>query len=157
MNLQNFCANIIYSYLGYTDRFLDVFFLLLAVILSGLHEKQEGKSELQEKVHKRFSVTDITFLAALCPSYVIFVAFFGLLPPFRQLRLNFKKIVPENGEEEGRGCCKGGGLELPCPPSVYSFVLTGIIHPRIKLKWNAYKKYVYENFHLSHWYNKSSI
>ena len=121
-----------------------------------MRSKKERVS-YRKKYIKDFLWRTSLFLAALCPSYVIFVAFFGLLPPFRQLRLNFKKIVPENGEEEGRGCCKGGGLELPCPPSVYSFVLTGIIHPRIKLKWNAYKKYVYENFHLSHWYNKSSI
>ena len=41
---------ILYSYIRYTDRLLDVFFLFLAVILSDLHEKnEEGKIELKEK------------------------------------------------------------------------------------------------------------
>ena len=45
--------------------FLDVLFLLLAVILSELHENQEGiKIELQKNVHRRICVRDITFLTA---------------------------------------------------------------------------------------------
>ena len=41
-NYNNF-AQILYSYLGYTDRFLDVFLLLLAVILSKLLENRRIK------------------------------------------------------------------------------------------------------------------
>ena len=76
----------LYSYLRYTDRLLDVFFLLLTVILS---ELQEEKIELQnnhpklcgncaflQKVLKRFYVRDITLLTAYPPSYVIFCRLF---------------------------------------------------------------------------------
>ena len=41
-NYNNF-AQILYSYLGYTDRFLDVFLLLLTVILSKLLENRRIK------------------------------------------------------------------------------------------------------------------
>ena len=76
----------LYSYLRYTDRLLDVFFLLLTVILS---ELQEEKIELQnnhpklcgncaflQKVLKRFYVRDITLLTAYPPSCVIFCRLF---------------------------------------------------------------------------------
>ena len=41
-NYDNF-VQILYSYLRYTNRLLDVFFLLLAVMLSELHENQRRK------------------------------------------------------------------------------------------------------------------
>ena len=43
---------------------------------------QEGKIELQKKVHGRIWVRDILFLATFPPSYVIFVAFFVYSLPF---------------------------------------------------------------------------
>ena len=51
--------------------FLDVLFLLLAVILSHrFMTNQEGKIELQKKVHRRICVKDITCLTARSPFYV---------------------------------------------------------------------------------------
>ena len=48
---------------------------------------QEGKIELQKKVHRRICMRDIAFLAARPPSYVpFFVAFFCLLAPSSQVQ-----------------------------------------------------------------------
>ena len=41
--------------------FLDVLFLLVAVILSEFYEKPKGKIELQKKIHREICVKDITF------------------------------------------------------------------------------------------------
>ena len=57
--------------------FLDVLFLLLAVILSELHEKQRRKDWVTQKVT---CVKGITFLNARLPFYVIFFCFLLLLP-----------------------------------------------------------------------------
>ena len=51
----------LYSYLRFTDRVLDVFFFLLAVILSELYEKPRRKIELPKKLHGRTSERDISF------------------------------------------------------------------------------------------------
>ena len=56
--------------------FLDVLFLLLAVILLELHEKPKRKVELQKKVHRSICVRDITFLSALLSILCLFAAFF---------------------------------------------------------------------------------
>ena len=76
---------ILYIYLRYTDMLLDVFSLLLARYQS-LMRNEKGKIKLQKKVHRRIYVRDITFSAALSPSYVVFCPFFRLLSPFRLLR-----------------------------------------------------------------------
>ena len=73
-----------------------MFYLLLTVILSEIHENPRKKIELQKKVHRKIFVRDITFLAAR-PPYAIFCRFFRLLPLFRLLRFsaekkNWKKI-----------------------------------------------------------------
>ena len=53
--------------------FLDVLFLLLAVILPGLLEKpRRNKDWVTEKVHRGICVSDITFLNAHPSFYVIF-------------------------------------------------------------------------------------
>ena len=66
--------------------FLDVLFLLLAVILPGSLRNQEGiKIELQKKVHRRICVSDITFLNAHPLFYVTFYCFLRLLPPHFQV------------------------------------------------------------------------
>ena len=66
---------------------LDVLFLLLAVILSGFHEKlRRNKTELQKKVHGRICVRDIIFLTAGPPFYVLtFYCFLRLLRPHSQV------------------------------------------------------------------------
>ena len=96
-NYNNF-LQILYSYLRYTDRLLDVLFLLPAVILSELHENQLEKTEWQKKVHIRLCLRDITFLAARSSSYVIFCRFFRLFLSFAYSGFTQKKnFAPENG------------------------------------------------------------
>ena len=66
--------------------FLDVLFLLLAVILPGSLRNQKGiKIEFQKKVHRRICVSYITFLNAHPPFYVTFYCFLRLLPPHFQV------------------------------------------------------------------------
>ena len=84
-------VHILYSYLRYTDRLLDLFFLLLAVILSEFHEKPRRKDLVAEKVHRRICGRNITFLAARPSSYIIFVVFFVHSDFTKE-----KKIAPEN-------------------------------------------------------------
>ena len=67
-----------------------MFYLLLTVILSEIHENPRKKIELQKKVHRKIFVRDITFLAAR-PPYAIFCRFFRLLPLFRLLRFYVEK------------------------------------------------------------------
>ena len=63
--------------------FLDMLFLLLAVILSELYEKPriERKTELKKKVHRIICVRDITFLTAPSSFLCIFAVFFVYSPP----------------------------------------------------------------------------
>ena len=68
------------------DSFLDVLFLLLAVILSGLHQKPRRiKIELLKKVHRRICERDITFSTVRSPFYVTFCCFLHLLPSLFQV------------------------------------------------------------------------
>ena len=66
--------------------FLDVVFLLFAVILSGLLEKpRRNKHWVTEKSTWKIYVRDITFLTARPPFYVTFYCFLCLLsPPFQE-------------------------------------------------------------------------
>ena len=64
--------------------FLDVLFLLPAVILTELHEKPR-MSKLQKKDHGRISVREITFLTTRLPFDVIFCCFLRLFPPLSQV------------------------------------------------------------------------
>ena len=74
---------------------------------------QEGRTELQKKVHRRICVRNITFFGYMSSFLCHFCRFFRLLPPFRLVRFYIKKIFAlENGGGEGR-------LVLPAP-SVYS-------------------------------------
>ena len=96
----NYCTfmQILYSYLRYTDRLLGVFSLLLALILSELHENSRRKVELQKKSTSKICASDITFLAPCPPSFVIFVAFSGAsdntpFPPNPlYLNLSYKEV-----------------------------------------------------------------
>ena len=60
--------------------FLDVLFLLLAVILSELHVKRRRKDWVSEKIYRKICVRGIHFLTALPPFYVIFCCFLCLRP-----------------------------------------------------------------------------
>ena len=59
--------------------FLDVLFLLVAVILSDFYEKPKGYIESQKKIHRGIRVKDITFQTAYPPFYVIFCYFLCLV------------------------------------------------------------------------------
>ena len=74
-NYNNF-VQILYSYLRYTDRLLDEFFLLVAVILSNHHENPRRKDLVTEKSTQKYCVRDITFSPAHSP-YIIFLSFFS--------------------------------------------------------------------------------
>ena len=103
-------VQILYSYLRFTDKFVDVLILLLTVILLELHENQRKNIQLQKMVHRKTCVRDITFLAKLPASYVIFCSFFLSTSSFSSAVIlqRRKKFALENG---GRGgCC------TPCPP-----------------------------------------
>ena len=67
--------------------FLDVLFLLLAVILSELYEKPRRiKIQLQKKVHKRICVRDTTVLTARLSFFLPFVVFFVYSLPLPKWR-----------------------------------------------------------------------
>ena len=84
-----------------------MFFLLLAVVLSELHEIMKKRLELQKKVDRRICVREMTFLAAHPSSYVIFCWSNSSLLSIPILR-GKKGFVSENV----------GGYPLP-PPSAY--------------------------------------
>ena len=68
------------------DSFLYVLFSLLAAILSGLHEKpRRNKDWVTEKVQRKVSANDITFLIARPLFYVTFCCFLRLLTPVTYL------------------------------------------------------------------------
>ena len=69
-----------YSYLRYTDRLLDVFFLLLIVVLSELHENPRRKDCVTENSTKKH-LREEHHLLATRPPYVIFFAFSAPHPP----------------------------------------------------------------------------
>ena len=60
--------------------FLDVLFLLLAVILSELHVKPKKKDWVSEKIYRKICVSDINFLTARTPFHVILCCFLCLFP-----------------------------------------------------------------------------
>ena len=60
--------------------FLDVLFLLLAVILSELHVKPRRKDIVSEKIYRKICVRGINFLTALPSFYGILCCFLCLLP-----------------------------------------------------------------------------
>ena len=78
-NYNNF-VEIWYSYLRYTDRLLDVFFLLLIVVLSELHENPRRKDCVTENSTKKY-LREEHHLLATRPPYVIFFCFFCPAPP----------------------------------------------------------------------------
>ena len=84
-NYNNF-VQISYSYLRYTDRIMDMFLLLFAVILSELLENPRRNDLVTKRIYKRICVKDTTFLVTGSPSYVIFCRIFPVLPPFRLLQ-----------------------------------------------------------------------
>ena len=98
---------ILCSYTRYTERLLDVFIMMIAVILSELNENQRRKHWVREKYTKKFVWGASIFLVARVPSYVIFCRFFLSTLAFSYRLLQFylaKKLGPKNG----------GGWVLAC-------------------------------------------
>ena len=73
---------------------------------------QEGKIELQKKVHARICVRDITFLAARPPFMVISSCFFHQLPPFCLVQFYEKKQITPKNEK----WWEGEEADSPLPP-----------------------------------------
>ena len=70
---------------------------------------QEGKIELQKKVHRRTGVRDITFWATHPPTCAIFADFFAYFLPFVYSDFKWKNFfLLQNG---------GGGWCTPPPPA----------------------------------------
>ena len=65
---------------------MDVLILLLAVTLSGFHEKPRRNEDwITKKVHRRICVRDVTFLVACPPFYVTFLLLSSSTPsPFQR-------------------------------------------------------------------------
>ena len=101
-----------YIYLRYTNTLLDVLFILLAVILSELHENTRRKDWITEKklcIEEFVCGTSLFYLHVLLLKS-FFVALLIYFPPLLStLILRRKNIAPENG---------GGGVGAgaPCPP-----------------------------------------
>ena len=126
----NIFVQVLYSYFRYTDRFLDLFFLLLAVILSELHDKSRRKGWVTEhRSTKKNFVRDIIFFA-WTPSFLMsFFCFFHVLPPFRLLRFYVEK------KNCFREWWEGGGADwywrfsppAPChPPPVFTVLFVKV-------------------------------
>ena len=109
---------ILCSYLIYTDRLLDVFFLLLAVILLELHENPRRKDWVTEKKYTEEFVwrTSLFWLHTfLLMSFS--VAFFIYSLPFVYSDFMQKK------EFCSKKIMGGTWLAPPCSPNVYNPVL----------------------------------
>ena len=79
----NIFVQILYSYLRYTDRLLNVFFSSLAVILSEFHEKPRKKDRVTEKKH----IEEVVWRRSLFWVHTAFLchllSLFCLLPSLR--------------------------------------------------------------------------
>ena len=85
-------AQILYSYLRYADRLSDVFFLLLVVILSELHENLRRIDWGTEKNHIEEFVWRILFF---CLHALLLMSFFSLFlssPSFSFTAILLRKI-----------------------------------------------------------------
>ena len=112
---------ILYSYLRYTDRFLDVLFLLPAVILSELHENPTRKNWVAEKsTYKTLSEGHHFFgctLFFLCH----FLSLFPSIPLFRLLRFYVEKKFCSRKWWVG-----GGSADAPPAPPVSTALLKAL-------------------------------
>ena len=72
--INNLCKYIIV--ISYTDRLLDAVFLLLAVMLSGLHENPGRKDSVTEKSAETNFCEGITIMAVRPSSCIFFVTLF---------------------------------------------------------------------------------
>ena len=95
-------VQILCSYLKYTERLLDVFLLLLAVILSELHEHPRRKDRFTEKSTKNNLYEGHHYFNCTSSYFCRFLSFFCVLPPLCLLQFYVqKKFAPENGDGKG--------------------------------------------------------
>ena len=95
-------VQILCSYLKYTERLLNVFLLLLAVILSELHEHPRRKDRFTEKSTKNNLYEGRHYFNCTSSYFCRFLSFFCVLPPFCLLQFYVqKKFAPENGDGKG--------------------------------------------------------
>ena len=79
-------AQILYSYFRYTGRlFLGCAFFIACCNYQNFVRNQEGKNELQKKVHRRICVRNITFLTVHSPFNVFLLLSLYILPPPSQV------------------------------------------------------------------------
>ena len=82
---------------------------------------QDGKIELQKKVHRRICVRDVTYLATCPPSYVIFCRFFRVL----RFKVEKNTFALKNG----------GAPPIPSLPPLPALpVSTAVLH-KVNLHW----------------------
>ena len=106
----------IYSYLRYTDKLLDVFFLLVAVILSELHEIPGRKDWATEKR----SCEGHLFLPARTPFYVMcFSSLFLSTHSFSSTPILEKKLCSKKWWWKGGGPCPFPQCLQPCSCKIY--------------------------------------
>ena len=119
---------ILYSYLRYTDRHLDVFFLLLPVILSEIYEKPRRK--------------DWHYVFGCMPSFLCYLChFFRLLPPFFPFWFYTEKIFLLQKK-------LGEGWRAPSPPPhpplqcLRSWCKSKFLDPRVCEFWKKWFQFV---------------
>ena len=107
----------LYSYLRYTDRLLDVFYWLLVEHYWSFIKNQEGKIELQKKVFVRICVRDIKLLASFPHSYVFFLFLFFRFFCLLRFYVEKKFLIQKNFLVQKTVCVRGGGGRHPLLPS----------------------------------------
>ena len=81
-----------------TDRFLNVFFLLLAVVLSEFHEKPRRKNRVTEKSTTKNLCEEHHFFGCMS-SFLYHMSFLSLISSTTKK----KEIAPEKDGEKGDG------------------------------------------------------
>ena len=138
-NYNNFVPRL-HSYLRCCERLLDVFFLLLAIILSECHENPRRKDWLQQKVHKRICVRGIIIFwlhALLLISF--FVAFSVYSLHFVWFDFTYKNL-----------CSKKSPSPLPPVSTTHAimdfFSKCDQIHSKLRIWSHLLMKSLMENF-----------
>ena len=111
----------LYSYLKCTDRLLDVLFLLLAVILSELHENSRWKDWVTEK----------STWKNLCEGRHLF----GYMPSFLCHFCRFFRVLRFKVEKNTFALKNGGAPPIPSLPPLPALpVSTAVLH-KVNLHW----------------------
>ena len=121
---------ILYSYLRYTDRPLNVFSLLLAVILLEFHENPRRKDWVAEKRYIEEFVWGISLFWLHALLLRSFLSIFSSTASFLSTPTLYRKknFAPENGGGGGGGVggCELASIQPPsvCDPDIYQIGCT---------------------------------